>query len=605
MTSSFFKSIRRTLFKNFGQFLAMIGILALGVALSTGLGATAPQMRATMHNHMTTLNVADAIASMPMGISDTAREQLYQNDAVDNFEEFFWRDDITQEAPLPVRVTRSFVLPLENREINLLQLLNGRYPTTPYEVLAEQTNNNMTQLNIGDALTVPFGVFEFETQKTVTVVGIVSNPLYFSHDREVAFMYPRRTVNFIIYFDEMLVAAPPPNAIFITAREGRQNNLFSSSYRAVINELVISLENLNGKTQLLYYYQNQSYRMLQENADRLSVISFVFPVFFGLVAALVVLSTMTRLVEKERGLIGCYKTLGYSNKKIYSRYLLFVILCCLLGSIIGFLAGFIAIPAIVMNVYNIMFIWPDIAHGFFYLFGLLTALILTIAMVGVTMWTARKSLKENCAALLQPKTPKAGKKILLERIGFIWKRLSFGIKSTMRNLFRYIKHLIMTVVSIAGCFALIFTGFGLFDSVTYYGIADIIAAMGYVMLMLTLAAGLLSVIVVYNLTNINIEERRREIATLKVLGYKNREVAGYIYREILALTLMGIAFGLPLGFGFLTFVLRFMIGPHFTVFVNWYSWFYAIGAILGFSVITAALLYRKIVGTKMSAINAV
>lgn len=476
-------------------------------------------------------------------------------------------------------------------------------------------------------------------------------------------------------------------------------------------------------------------------SDSMDAIAGVFPVIFFLVAALVCLTTMTRMVDEQRVYIGTYKALGYSRASIAAKYLLYAALASISGSIFGFTLGFKIFPTVIFNAYRIMYILPSVVTAF----NAPYALISTAAAVFVTTlaaWFAcYNELKASPAMLMRPKSPKPGKRIFLERINFIWLKFNFIKKITARNLFRYKKRFFMTIIGIGGCTALLLTGFGLKDSimsivtkqfeelyqydmvlelkenlntdtasslkeflssdnrisdymfirkqnidvgsdkkeksvgmivpestekmekfialrerttgkkvpfnetgvilteklarqlqvgvgdeiyiknddgkrvsvkiegitenyVSHYvympsslyrkvynqepryqqvyakttdtsenfenrlskdmignsnissvafttgiskNFADIIGSLNYVVLVLIISAGALAFVVLYNLTNINVMERLREIATIKVLGFYDNEVSAYVYRENIILTLLGIILGLILG----------------------------------------------------------
>lgn len=487
-------------------------------------------------------------------------------------------------------------------------------------------------------------------------------------------------------------------------------------------------------------------------ADRMDAIAEVFPVFFFLVAALVCLTTMTRMVDEQRINIGTLKALGYSKASIASKYLLYAAFASISGSIFGLLVGFRLFPTVITNAYGIMYTVPDVIIDFNTQYALISTASTVLTNILAAWFACYHEFSMTPALLMRPKAPKAGKRILLERIKFIWSGLNFTQKITARNLLRYKKRFLMTVLGIGGCTALLLVGFGLRDSITsivtkqfeeiykydmiielkkevlpeespeiirdisrdsrisqymltkqqnvdvssgditktvtlyipestkrlenfilfrirttgknvpltdkgvviteklskmlnvkigddikiknnddddekevtakitgitenyvshyvymspdlyksLYGekvkfkqivaktisssedfenklstdllkksnvssisfttgisstFKDIIGSLNYVVLVLIVSAGALAFVVLYNLTNINVTERLREIATIKVLGFYNREVSAYVYRENIFLTLFGIMLGLVLGI----FLHRFII----------------------------------------------
>lgn len=200
-------------------------------------------------------------------------------------------------------------------------------------------------------------------------------------------------------------------------------------------------------------------------ADRIDALSQVFPLFFALVAALVCLTTMTRMVDEQRVNIGTLKALGYGKGAIALKYISYAFIATLLGCIIGIAIGFTLFPTVIFNAYGIMYMLPPVELNFNTFLALSTSLV----AIGLTTFTAYIScsneLKETTAALLRPRAPKAGKRILLEKIPIIWNRFNFSWKVTIRNIFRYKRRFFMTVFGVAGCTALILTAFGIRDSI--------------------------------------------------------------------------------------------------------------------------------------------
>ena len=210
--------------------------------------------------------------------------------------------------------------------------------------------------------------------------------------------------------------------------------------------------------------KNVSYASFTANVDKLTAITTIFPVFFFLVAALVVSTTMTRMVEEERLQIGTLKALGYSGAAIMQKYLLYAFTAAAAGTVAGLAVGFKAFPSIIWSAYEMMYYMPAIATPWRLSQALFAGGTLIVLTVGITALACRATLQENPAALMLPRAPKAGKRILLERITPLWSRLPFSWKVTCRNLLRYKKRFWMTVIGVAGCTSLLVAGFGISDS---------------------------------------------------------------------------------------------------------------------------------------------
>lgn len=212
---------------------------------------------------------------------------------------------------------------------------------------------------------------------------------------------------------------------------------------------------------------NQGYASYVNDSDNMSKIANVFPVVFFVIAALISLTSMTRMVEEQRGLIGTFKALGYSNLSISMKYVIYATLATVIGAVIGMNIGFQLLPRIVISLYQMMYPYVTNAVIEFNIYYACIGLgLISICIIGATIYAVQKELFSTPAQLMRPKAPKAGKRVLLEKIPFIWKHLNFTQKVTFRNMFRYKKRFIMTIVGISGCTALILVGFGIKDSIS-------------------------------------------------------------------------------------------------------------------------------------------
>ena len=210
---------------------------------------------------------------------------------------------------------------------------------------------------------------------------------------------------------------------------------------------------------------NESYIFYDSDTEKVAAIAKVFPIFFFLVAALVASTTMTRMIDEDRGAIGTLKALGYSNAAIAGKYLLYASLACVLGATVGLAVFLPLFPRVIAQAYSLMYNLPPIVGADHGQLILLSAGMILVAVLLSTLGALQGVLQDNAATLMRPKAPPAGKRILLERIRPLWRRMKFTHKVTARNLFRYKKRFFMTVIGIAGCTALLVAGFGLRDSI--------------------------------------------------------------------------------------------------------------------------------------------
>ena len=210
---------------------------------------------------------------------------------------------------------------------------------------------------------------------------------------------------------------------------------------------------------------NEGYVGFIQDTKNIENIGKVFTIVFFIVATLISLTSMTRMVEEQRTQLGTLKALGYNKLQIISKYVIYASLACIIGSILGMSIGFIILPKILWMMYGMMYQISDISISFNFKYGLIGFGLISLCIIGATIYTVLKELINTPANLMRPKAPKMGNRVLLEKIPFIWKRLNFSKKVTVRNLFRYKKRFYMTIIGITGCTALILTGFGLKDSI--------------------------------------------------------------------------------------------------------------------------------------------
>lgn len=212
--------------------------------------------------------------------------------------------------------------------------------------------------------------------------------------------------------------------------------------------------------------QNSGYSSYIQDTESVENISIVFPIVFFAIAALVSLTSMTRMVEEQRQELGTLKSLGYNKFHIMLKYIIYSSLACIIGGVIGMNIGFQLLPRIIWEMYSMMYTLPKFIVSFNHQYSSIGLGLIYICIVGATLCSIIKELRETPANLLRPKAPKYGKRVLLERINFIWKRLNFSQKVTIRNIFRYKKRFLMTIIGILGCTSLILAGFGIKDSIS-------------------------------------------------------------------------------------------------------------------------------------------
>lgn len=446
-----------------------------------------------------------------------------------------------------------------------------------------------------------------DVANALSSLNTISTALYFSYDIVPTFGevlegqgFEENVIKLMLSlagmdYDEKLV---PLGDLYVAFPERSLFEPYGGSYEELVEAEKEALYDLLGDDiEFISLKENFSINSLHSYAGKVTAISAVLMVAFIFVTALVVLSNMTRLMEEERPQIACLRTLGYGGFAILFKYLLFAAIGTGIGGTGAYFVG-VGLTAFVYYVFNYNYAMPPMTSVATSLYFLITFSCIVIATLTATLIAGGRMVREKPADLLRAKPPKAGRKVFLERIPILWNRLSFKYKSTMRNVLRYHYRFSMTVISVACSMGIALAGLALLDLCLFhegFGSAALIGLAAVIVIF----AGLLTMVVIYTLTNINISERNREIATLMVLGYYDREVAGYIYREVYINTIVGILFGFPMGI-FLIIILFKVINVGSLAGVSWFVWPVAAVIVLLFTALVTLILRRKIVGIDMN-----
>ncbi len=475
------KSIRKNLLREIknskSRFLSIFVIIAIGVAFFAGIRATSPDMKTTADQYLDTHHLADLSVLAATGFTGKDMEKVKEVQGVAEVVPGYTFDALAvsggEEKPVKVH---SFNI--NEQRINQPELLEGNLPGNEDECLTEKGYLKSEKLKIGDSveLKTANGVKRFK------IVGAVNSPLYISqYERGNNSLGNGKTVAFFHIGEksaaELAIPALPGvdktkiyNELLIRVEGAKEKNAFLDEYKDVVNPVKERVENL-GKTdkgQGWYVFDrshNAGVSGFRNDTDRIGAIGTVFPLLFFLVAALVCLTSMTRMVEEHRVQIGTLKALGYGKAAIVSQYFLYSFAASIGGSIVGTLVGFQLFPTVIFNAYRIMYALPATVIPFHMDLAVTSTLVAVLCTTIAAVFACIKELVVVPAVLMRPKAPKAGKRIFLERVGFIWKRLSFTGKVTARNILRYKKRFFMTIVGIAGCTGLLLTGFGLKNSI--------------------------------------------------------------------------------------------------------------------------------------------
>lgn len=612
----FLKTVLRMFKKNILRFIFLTGIIFLGISFVSGLSISGGVIKSSVSDYYHDTKVSDVI------VKSTEISGVTNND-INKIKDLSFVEDTYAFTSLDVEVDdydyRVYLLDYEKMTFNYVELLEGSYPENYDEVLIEKNGSDEFSYAIGDTISIPVNLADLSFTLDLKVCGILSNPLYISKQLEYSNNLKEgvevdditqadaddfRQISTIIYLDYSLLGRLsqllPYTDVYV-----KFNNIpadieyFSQEYLDIVNSNIDEIKNAVGSEYMyLTLNENSSYRSVNDYTEKVDVITLIFPVFFILITSLVTLVTITRLIEEERGIIGTYMTLGIPRRKIILKYLSFGIIAAFIGVSIGIVLGIFILPYMIYNAFNLAYFLPaTLSLRFNFTIGGVSCFIIVGVVIAICLGLTIRHTREQPADLLRPKSPIAGKKILLERIPFIWKHLKFKFKSSLRNLFRQKLHFIMTIISVAGSTVLVLAGFGLNDvsnslkSDPLYG--KMIGSIQLIALIVILFAVALCLLVLFNLTNMNISERERELATLKVLGYKNIECSMYTFREVLISSVLGVVLGLPFGFLLLYYVLDYIdFGSAFDV--TWYSYVCCVLLVIVAVLLVNLLLYNKI-----------
>ena len=440
------------------RFISILVIVLLGVGFFAGIRAVAPDMKNTLDEYYKDTNMYDTYITSNYGVSDAVIEKLEENY---NIEAGYNFDAITTKEEDYATKIISYET---DDKINTPKLIKGRMPEKNDEVVVD--NDFREEIKIGDKITLDSNLVN---NKTVTVTGYVESPLYISTERDSTTLLSG-TIDYYLYMPVENIISPIKTTAYI--KLDTNESRFSNEYEDVVKEAKKEIrqnlkeEKLEGQTwYVLDIDSNAGFYQYEQDTERIDNVAKVFPLVFFIVAVLICLTTMTRMVEEERSQIGTLKSLGYKDSAIMFKYILYASLATIIGGMIGVLIGYRLLPDLCFEMYKNMYRIGDIRLSYYASLTFQGMIIALLCTLGATIYTCRKTLKESPANLLRPVAPAAGKRVLLERIPIIWNHLSFSHKVTVRNVFRYKKRFLMTIIGIAGCTGLILAGFGLKDCI--------------------------------------------------------------------------------------------------------------------------------------------
>ena len=652
---TYLKTLGRMFSKHVTRFISIIFIVLIAVGFASGVGSATDKINFSLDGYYRSANISDFI------LKSSASGGFSQEDIDDIVGMFTVEKDGEQLKPtvstgmsVDVNIdiggsdslTRIYFLDDFSQEFAVNKpnvIADSAVQPEGAIAYAQQATKSISGLPLGAEVVLDFvdildqlsiqntgeGLPEMQKNMlsglvddvTLTVTRIIQSPLFIAEDGEPSYLngedveLPQTgaglddliTIDNAVYVSsDVIPAIIKPmlgtGDVYVSLGDRDMFGCYSGSYKDYVEEMKGELAAAftdgegNSTVRAITLYDSFSLYSLYSYSEKVEAIGWALVVAFLFVTALVVYSNISRLVEEERPQIACMRTLGYSPAKIIFKYVLFAAIAAGIG---GFCAYFVGegLSQLIYYIFNFSYIMPAMSVYFSVTFFIIVFTIIAATIVFAALFSGFRMTRQMPAELLRPKPPKAGKKVIFERFPGLWNLLSFKYKSTVRNVLRYLSRFLMTVIAVAISMALVMAGLAILDLCLFGSLKS--SAIIAISVIIVVFAGLLTATVIYTLTNINISERNRELATLMVLGYQDGEVSGYIFREIYIDTLIGVIFGYPLA--------ALLIGIVFTTIgigtlggVSWFMWLIAPFVIALFTFLVTIILRRKIVKVDMN-----
>lgn len=495
MNKAYRRNISRTIGQSMGRYLAIMAIIALGVGFFSGLKVTKPGMVQTGNTYYREQCMYDYMLISTLGFEskdvDAMREKSYVKAANGSYSvDFIFAGEDDERVIKALSITE---------DVNKLKLRKGRMPENDRECVLDA--GVFSDEMLGERVVIGDGNSQ-ETKDSFSyqsyeVVGLVDTPLYISIERGTTSLGSGKVGGFMFLpeggfaldcYTEMYLQTQDSYDIYTEAYEDYIEELQPQVEEDVHDVAVARYEDIQAEIEEMYQSAmggtelpeidkpetyvfdrstNIGYMCYDNDTNIVEGVAKVFPIFFFLIAALVCSTTMTRMVDDERGQIGTFRAMGYSNGAIMAKYLIYSGSSALIGCVGGFFGGTYLFPTVIAAAYKMLY---DFGAGLEYCFKpdllVICILVSLLCSMGTAYLACGNELRCMPAELVRPKAPASGKRIFLEYISFLWRRMKFLHKVTARNVFRFKKRMLMMILGIAGCTALVLTGLGVKDSVS-------------------------------------------------------------------------------------------------------------------------------------------
>ena len=507
MKKGYLRYIFHSLKDDITRLIAIMLITALGAGVLIGLYQSADDVKASIEQtyqkgNMYDLDVKSNIGFYLDGFEDGLTD--YITSSLDEYSSeeysFIYASEIDMNIKIEGTTYYSKVI-ASDLSINSPIVQEGRMPEKQGEILALTDNPTLTQTKIGDIVTIdntdftvvglaisPQYIYKVaptanQASKVLTQVFFLDSSLYDSDElpaslatvTDIYFDFYALDEISIFQSDYSEIISPYQEAVeeIFTSQTFIDSNIKGLLIKQGLPEILITQETIDlVKEQMsptsytLTRDQDRYEVMFRMDVNKLTTIANIFPAFFFIVAMLVTLASISRIITKDRIRIGTLKSLGFTNAQISFKYYLYAILACLIGGVGGVFIGVFLIPYVSVITYGSLYVVPSVIFQFTWWLNIVIPIAILACSLIVIFIVFLKYYKLNAAELIHDVSPKPGKKIVLEKIPFFWKRISFKYKSMFRNIFRYKKNLISMIVGVGGCTALLLTGFGLKDSIS-------------------------------------------------------------------------------------------------------------------------------------------
>ncbi|MBR5040324.1 MAG: ABC transporter permease [Clostridiales bacterium] len=480
MKKSYWKIVFRCIKGSLMRYLAILAIIALGVGFFAGLKSTMPAFLTTGDKYVKEQALFDFRILSTVGFDEDDAKEIADLPGVRSAEAAVYKDGIVSrknaqdEEKELVSVVRFHTM---TEEVNKLDLIEGRLPEKANEIVVDAYACKPDY--IGDTLILSEG--EGFAYREYEVVGRVRSPYYMNFQKGTTEIGDG-SIDFFAYTKKDALEIQAYSEVFLKLDEDKEaysdeyeelTSGFEKTLKPRVEEVVkkrCDLLNAMGLQVSPEYYilgrdTNVGYVSFENDAKIVDGVASVFPIFFFALAALVCSTTMQRMVSDERSEIGTMRAVGYSKFSIILKYIIYSGSASVIGAVGGFFSGTKVFPYIIWKVYDVMYGFAPITFTTEIPLFLISLFVSILCSVGVTIVTCFTEFTETPAELVRPKAPPSGKRIFLEYITPVWKRLSFLHKVSARNIFRFKKRMWMMIIGIAGCTALLITGFGLKDSI--------------------------------------------------------------------------------------------------------------------------------------------